>query len=150
MARGLLGLHTDTLARSFDLSIFLDPEPGLRVQWKIARDCAKRGYTMEAVLDQIDRRRPDAERYVAPQRERADLVIRFARPEPAAAGPGQHALTMEVVKRNGRPRRARSSRGGRLEDLVLVAAAAARDYRSSEYPPPSPPVSSSESHPATS
>jgi phosphoribulokinase len=141
VARGLLGLHTDALAHCFDLSVFLDPEPALRVQWKIARDCAKRGYTMEAVLDQIDRRRPDAERYIAPQRERADLVIRFARHETGTAPTIQHGLAMQVFERNGRPKHARPGRGLPLMGLVLQAAESARDLRSGTFGLPAGPSS---------
>jgi phosphoribulokinase len=75
MVRGLLALHTERLARSFDLSVFLDPDPALRVRWKIARDCARRGYSPDEVRAELRSRRGDAERYVAPQRERADLVV---------------------------------------------------------------------------
>ena len=78
IARGLLALHTAELRSAFDLTVFLDPDPALRIRWKIARDTAKRGYTAEQVVQHIRRRQTDYERYVAPQRAHADVVIMYA------------------------------------------------------------------------
>lgn len=78
IARGLLALHTEPLRAAFDLTIFLDPDPALRVQWKIARDTAKRSYTAEEVRQHIRRRQPDVQRYIAPQRAHADVVIVYS------------------------------------------------------------------------
>ncbi|HZS59588.1 MAG TPA: phosphoribulokinase [Gemmatimonadaceae bacterium] len=75
IARGLLALHTEDLRAAFGLTVFLDPEPALRVQWKIARDTAKRGYTVEQVMKEIERRESDVERYILPQRGYADVVV---------------------------------------------------------------------------
>ncbi len=78
IARGLLALYTAELRSAFDLTVFLDPDPALRIQWKIARDTAKRGYTAEQVMEHIRRRQPDYERYIAPQRAHADIVISYS------------------------------------------------------------------------
>ena len=40
-----------------------------------SRDCAKRGYTTDQVLDDLDRREPDSAAYIRPQRHHADLVV---------------------------------------------------------------------------
>jgi phosphoribulokinase len=77
IVHGLLGLHDDALKSSFHVSIFLDPDPELRVQWKIQRDTSKRGYNVEQVRQALQHRQEDAERYIMPQRARADMVIRF-------------------------------------------------------------------------
>jgi phosphoribulokinase len=144
VVRGLLGLHTAPLAQSFDLSVFLDPDPGLRVMWKVERDCEKRGYSREQVLAQIAQRQPDADRFIAPQRERADIVIRFA---PArTAGDNGYPLRMQITMRPSEPFRmagqpgqqpevalptapsvARTAAGQRIVPMVLTAAASARD-----------------------
>lgn len=64
----------------FDLKVWLDPEDALKHHWKIQRDVAKRGYSPEAVAQEIEARRPDVEAYIAPQRGFADLIVRFYRP----------------------------------------------------------------------
>jgi phosphoribulokinase len=110
IARGLLALHTAQLRSAFDLTVFLDPDPALRIQWKVARDTAKRGYTAEQVMQHIHRRQPDAERYIAPQRAHADVVIVYS---PSADG----TLTLRTEVRVSATREL---------DVVLRAAERAR------------------------
>jgi phosphoribulokinase len=158
VVRGLLGLHTDTLAQCFDLSVFLDPDPALRIAWKVERDCAKRGYSRDEVMAQIEQRRPDADRYVAPQRERADIVIRFTPVAPRGTGAGVYPLRMRITLRrsearaasgaagdppgNPPPGVARTPAGQRVVPVVLSAAAWARNARA-ELPPAGPTASGS-------
>lgn len=76
----LEGLHTLYLARlreALDLSIYFDTHDDLRVQWKIRRDSGARGYTPDEVLAEIERRRPDVERFIEPQKAFADIVIHY-------------------------------------------------------------------------
>jgi phosphoribulokinase len=148
VVRGLLALHTEALARCFDLSVFLDPDPGLRVAWKVERDCEKRGYSREQVLAQIAQRQPDADRFVAPQRERADVVIRFTPALPRPGVDNSSPLRMRIMLRPleapagsasvAPPGVARTSAGQRILPMVLSAAAWARDPRASPPPPTSP------------
>ncbi len=79
------GLHpflAPGIRHTFDLKVWLDPEPELRVAWKLRRDMARRGYSREQVLAELETRRLDAETYIRPQRRWADLVVRFHRPTP--------------------------------------------------------------------
>jgi phosphoribulokinase len=57
--------------------VFLDPPEDLRRQWKVQRDCSRRGYTTDQVLAELDRREPDSEAYIRPQRHHADIVVSF-------------------------------------------------------------------------
>jgi phosphoribulokinase len=111
IARGLLALHTAQLRSAFDLTVFLDPDPALRIQWKITRDTAKRGYTAEQVMQHIRRRQPDVERYIAPQRSHADVVVIYS-----PSTDGSLSLRTEV----------RASAKRELLDAVLRAAERAR------------------------
>ncbi len=125
VVRGLLGLHTEALARCFDLSVYLDPDPALRIAWKVERDCAKRGYSRDQVIAQIEQRRPDADRFIAPQHERADIVIRFTPSHsPSDAGDGGSSLHMRITFRQSGP--SRTPAGQRVMPIVLSAAARAR------------------------
>jgi phosphoribulokinase len=77
IVEGLLGLHTQSLRERYDVSVYLDtPEP-LRHRWKVARDTAKRGYSATQVHEMLERRESVSERYIRPQREHADMVVRF-------------------------------------------------------------------------
>ena len=83
IVEGLLGYHTDTLRDCFDIRVFLDPPESLRRRWKVVRDCSRRGYTTNQVLDELDRRERDSNQYIRPQRHHADMVVRFADPPDA-------------------------------------------------------------------
>ncbi len=76
----LSGLHTFYLPKSrkvIDLKIFLDPEVELKTYWKVSRDHKERGYSEQAASAQVSRRRNDVDRFIAPQKEFADLCIRY-------------------------------------------------------------------------
>jgi phosphoribulokinase len=77
MIHGLHGLFTPELRRLWDVSVFLDPDPELRIEWKVKRDTSKRGYTRAEVMQALEHRQHDSETYVMPQREKADMVISF-------------------------------------------------------------------------
>lgn len=74
----LEGLHTfftPGLRNNLDFMLFVDPEPEVKYDWKVKRDIDKRGYAAAEVKRQIEERKPDYERYIAPQKEYADAVI---------------------------------------------------------------------------
>jgi phosphoribulokinase len=116
IARGLLGLSTEALRSTFDLTVYLDPDERLRVHWKCLRDCAKRGYTPDEVMRHLSRRKPDAERYVHPQRAWADIVISYA---PCPTGLTDTPLNLRLEER--------SQAADRPAELVDAVVAAARD-----------------------
>lgn len=75
VVEGLLGYYTPEMRESYDVRVYLDPPESLRRQWKVDRDCSKRGYTTDQVLDDLDRREPDSAAYIRPQRAHADMVV---------------------------------------------------------------------------
>ncbi len=77
IVEGLLAFATPGLRACYDLMVFLDPDEDLRRRWKIARDCARRGYSAAQAAAEIERRHPDAVEFIHPQRSWADLVVRF-------------------------------------------------------------------------
>jgi phosphoribulokinase len=79
IVEGLLGFHTPAMRDLYDVRVYLDPPEDLRRSWKVQRDCSRRGYTTDQVLEELDRREADAEAYIRPQRRHADLVISFTR-----------------------------------------------------------------------
>ncbi|MCS7040786.1 MAG: phosphoribulokinase [Caldilineales bacterium] len=77
IVEGLLGFATPTLRQFYDVKVYLDPPEALRRIWKIKRDTTKRGYTAEQVLAELVKREPDSQAFIRPQREFADIVVRF-------------------------------------------------------------------------
>jgi phosphoribulokinase len=87
VAEGLLGFYNGQLADNFDVRVYLDPPEELRRHWKVQRDCSRRGYTTDQVLSELDRREPDSERYIRPQRHHADIIVSF---QPGATEDQEH------------------------------------------------------------
>jgi phosphoribulokinase len=77
VAEGLLALHTPELREMFDVRVYLAPPEELRRRWKVDRDCSRRNYTTDQVLTELDRREPDSEAFIRPQRHFADIVVSF-------------------------------------------------------------------------
>jgi phosphoribulokinase len=77
VTEGLLAFQNKELCDMFDVRVYLAPPEELRRQWKVQRDCSRRGYTTDQVLSELDRREPDSEAFIRPQRERADIVVSF-------------------------------------------------------------------------
>ena len=75
---GLLPLHTRLSQACFDIKVYLDPPEEIRRGWKIRRDTRDRGYSEAQVLADLDKREPDSEAFIRPQRRDADIVVRFA------------------------------------------------------------------------
>jgi uridine kinase len=76
----LCGLHTlysKQLRNLSDLKIYVDTSEELKTHWKLQRDTQQRGQDTQTVLAKIESRRNDYETHISPQREHADLVIRF-------------------------------------------------------------------------
>ena len=77
VVEGLLAYHTKALRDIFDVRVFLSPPEEMRRQWKVDRDCSRRGYTTDQVLEELDRREPDSAAFIRPQQRFADIVISF-------------------------------------------------------------------------
>jgi phosphoribulokinase len=95
---GLLGYHTPALRESYDVRVFLAPPEALRRAWKVQRDCSRRGYTTDQVLEELDRREPDSELYIRPQQRWADLIVSF---KTGGTRGDQEHLDAEIVLRKG-------------------------------------------------
>ncbi len=130
IVEGLLGFATPVLRQFYDVKVFLDPPEDLRRIWKIKRDTTKRGYTAEQVLAELKKRENDTRDFIRPQREHADIVVRFypsGETPPDRAGPNLNvrlvlrptiphpdltyldadgpasAIRLELARDNGRP-----------------------------------------------
>ncbi|MBW3557482.1 MAG: phosphoribulokinase [Actinobacteria bacterium] len=75
---GLLPLYTKLSRACFDATVYLDPPEQIRRKWKVARDTQKRGYTEEQVLADLEKREPESEEFIRPQRAHANIVVRFS------------------------------------------------------------------------
>jgi len=97
IVEGLLPLHTKLLRACFDVAVYLDPPEDIRVAWKLARDTSNRGYDEAQVRAELARREPESAEHIRPQREHADIVVRFG-PIPGKDDPGT-PLSAELLLR---------------------------------------------------
>ena len=85
IVEGLLGYYTPEMRECYDVRVFLAPPEDVRRQWKVQRDCSRRGYTTDQVLAELDRREPDSEAFIRPQRRFSDIVVSFVQGDSDAA-----------------------------------------------------------------
>jgi phosphoribulokinase len=72
------GLHPfwDKRVRDLlDLKIYLDISDEIKFAWKVQRDMAERGHSLESIKASIESRKPDFDAYVDPQKQYADIII---------------------------------------------------------------------------
>jgi uridine kinase len=74
---GLHPFYLPKLRKCIDLKIYIDTDEKLRRHWKILRDTKKRGYSIEKILAQIETRMEDANKYIYPQKDFADILVHF-------------------------------------------------------------------------
>lgn len=89
------GLHSLTsleILQHVDLKVFLLMDHDLRVNLKVKRDMQERGYDLEDIKRSFRVRKADAQKYIAPQFDRADLVITLKSEIPLA---DPYALTRQ-------------------------------------------------------
>jgi phosphoribulokinase len=79
LVQGLFPLYTRVLRSLFDVSVWLEPDPELKLAWTIHRDVSERGYREDQVRAELERRKADYEKYIAPQAEYADIRACFTR-----------------------------------------------------------------------
>ncbi|MBD3285173.1 phosphoribulokinase [candidate division WOR-3 bacterium] len=72
---GLLPFHTKKLRELMDFFIYIDPDFEVKKIWKIKRDVEERGHSRQAVLASIAERSPHYERFIAPQRRYAEIIV---------------------------------------------------------------------------
>ncbi len=95
VTEGLLAYHTKVLRAAFDVKVYLDPSEDLRRAWKIKRDTAKRNYTVDQVLADLEKREPDSQAFIRPQRGSSDIVVRFYPPSgDTDADPGHYNVRL--------------------------------------------------------
>ncbi len=98
IVEGLLGYSTLGARDCYDLKVYLAPPESLRATWKVKRDTLKRGYTEEQVLAELQKREPDSEEFIRPQRQWADVVISFYPPSDLSGESDGH-LNVRLVLR---------------------------------------------------
>ncbi|CAN6229395.1 unnamed protein product [Urochloa humidicola] len=72
---GLHPMYDERVRDLLDFSIYLDISDEVKFAWKIQRDMAERGHSLESIKASIEARKPDFDAYIDPQKQYADAVI---------------------------------------------------------------------------
>ena len=103
LVSGLHALYPEQLVDIQDVSFFLEIEEDLRTKLKINRDIQKRQKDKEQTLSDIERRKIDAKKYIAPQQENADVKFTLLpiKRENNSGFPLEKNLKLRVKIKNG-------------------------------------------------
>ncbi len=97
VVEGLFGFYSKAMRDCFDVKVYLDPPEDVRRAWKIKRDTTKRNYTAEQVTADLEKREPDSQAFIRPQRDKADIVVRFYPPGPKVEDdPGHYNVRLTL------------------------------------------------------
>ena len=81
VVEGIFALYSPVMRARYDLAIFIDVPRDIGRARRLERDVATRGRTAESVMEQLTTRvEPMYDRYVAPTRAHADMVLDGTRP----------------------------------------------------------------------
>lgn len=72
---GLHPFYDDRVNELVDFRIYLDISDETKFAWKIQRDMAERGHSLESIQASIDARKPDFDAFIDPQKKKADMII---------------------------------------------------------------------------
>eukprot|EP00232_Nephroselmis_pyriformis_P025315 CAMPEP_0182860612 /NCGR_PEP_ID=MMETSP0034_2-20130328/5007_1 /TAXON_ID=156128 /ORGANISM="Nephroselmis pyriformis, Strain CCMP717" /LENGTH=398 /DNA_ID=CAMNT_0024992425 /DNA_START=20 /DNA_END=1216 /DNA_ORIENTATION=- len=72
---GLHPFYDERVRELIDFKLYLDISDEVKFAWKIQRDMAERGHSLESIKASIDARKPDFDAYIDPQKQYADVVI---------------------------------------------------------------------------
>merc|ERR1712032_1613709 len=75
IVEGLHPFFDERVNDLIDFSIYLDISDEVKFAWKIQRDMAERGHSLELIQASIESRKPDFDAYIDPQKAKADVIV---------------------------------------------------------------------------
>lgn len=72
---GLHPMWDGRVKEQLDMTFYLDLDDAVKIAWKVQRDMAERGHTLDNILASIESRRPDFMKFVDPQKKNCDVVM---------------------------------------------------------------------------
>jgi len=72
---GLHPFYDERVRDLLDFKIYLDISDEVKFAWKIQRDMAERGHSLESIKASIEARKPDFDAYIDPQKKEADVIV---------------------------------------------------------------------------
>lgn len=75
VVEGLHPMWDERVRAQLDLAVYLDLDDAVKIAWKIQRDMAERGHSLDNILASIESRKPDFMKFVDPQKQHCDVVM---------------------------------------------------------------------------
>ena len=100
----LEGLHpfADERVRDmFDFKIYLDISDEVKFAWKIQRDMAERGHSLESIQASIESRKPDFDAYIDPQKAKADVIVQVLPTQLIPDDEEKKVLRVKMIQKEG-------------------------------------------------
>ena len=98
------GLHPfyDQRVRDLvDYKIYLDISDDIKFAWKIQRDMAERGHSLQSIKASIEARKPDFDAYIDPQKKFADVIIQVLPTQLVPDNEGKY-LRVRMIQKEGK------------------------------------------------
>ena len=98
------GLHplVDPRVRELlDFTIYLDISDDIKFAWKIQRDMAERGHSLDSIKKSIEARKPDFDAYIDPQKKDADVIIQVLPTQLVPDTEGKY-LRVRLIQKEGK------------------------------------------------
>ncbi len=103
VVEGLHPLYDERVRGLIDFSIYFDISDEVKIAWKVQRDMAERGHTYDDVLQAINSRKPDFQKYIELQREFADVVLQVLPTNLIKNDQERKVLRVRMLQREDKP-----------------------------------------------
>jgi hypothetical protein len=77
IVQGLHAFYPILLRKMMDIKIFVSPNEPLRLFWKLKRDHAERGHSLDKILQSMASRQYDSLLHITPQKHHADWILEY-------------------------------------------------------------------------
>merc|ERR1719238_1367433 len=100
---GLHPLYDERVRDLVDFSIYLDISDEVKFAWKIQRDMAERGHSLESIKASIEARKPDFDAFIDPQKANADVIIQVLPTQLIPDDDEKSTLRGRFIQKEGSP-----------------------------------------------
>jgi len=101
IVEGLHPFYDERVRDLIDFSIYLDISDEVKFAWKIQRDMAERGHSLESIKASIESRKPDFDAYIDPQKAHADCIIEVLPTQLIPDDEEKKVLRVKMIQKEG-------------------------------------------------
>lgn len=98
---GLHPFYDERVRDLVDFKIYLDISDDVKFAWKIQRDMAERGHSLDSIKKSIEARKPDFDAYIDPQKKNADMIIQVLPTQLVPEDEGK-ILRVRLIQKEGK------------------------------------------------